>query len=468
MKKLLLFPAHLGTGRARLLAYLEQNQITTENEQTYQLCNVGELASLLLQENLLLFVGSLGKLPAGSLDYLIDHSRVWSSKRGDPVSAQFIYSGKKTRWLASCKSWGYNKPSLDFLRQIRAFFDVLDMGVSTGPGGAGLALLRTSWKREFGLNWKRHRHQRPTQACCNELGERGMGARSDCLTTETFDWAWELDRKNAYGADFSEPMPTGPVTRFLFGLVEDYQIWFGECEVTIPEDLCYGLFPMRDGEGQLYYPTRKGTYTTWMSSYKAAMCQRNGLLVEPQEGWGWYETTTDQALFVQEMEVLRDAHPEIGDLIKLSLVAAIGRLGMDNTRYYLSREGNDETDVRVAFDKRASDYFLKQEIDYKPQSMPHWYWYVQEIASTKLTEEGYQWAKKEMLIGTNTDAVILKPEARTSKYPSKSDSQMVKSGHWRARKLLKVTIPALRHLTATTENGEQIDTRPGVPHTRRS
>lgn len=475
----ILFPNYISKPTQRMLACLEGNQITTENNQTYTLYSIADLSALLLQENLLLFVESITGLPDLWLDYCIEYGRVWCNKRGTPVSIQFTYQGRQTRWVTMSKSWGVKKPTKHFLQNLRSFFNHMDTGVSTGPGGLGLTMMRKSWLSQFRLNWKAHRHQRPNWGVCTEMQEKGMGARSDdSPTRETFDWIWEIDRKNAYGADLSCPLPTGAACRFLDGMGHgDFPIFVADCLVALENESLFGFFPIRNEEGELAYPTRKGTYTTWLWSNQIAMCERHGLKVEIADGWGWRETTTDCAAFVREMECLRDAAPtrQIADWVKLCLVAAIGRLNSSPYRSFLAHDGTDAQ--RIADAGRALDLFLREELDTRPQSMPHWFWYVLSLGMEKLTEEAFLWKQQEMLIATNTDAVLIRKEADTSKYTEKiksmkylDDSMIqhlamdnsIKSGTWQARKLLKVTLPALRHLTATTEQGEKIDKRPGV------
>jgi hypothetical protein len=473
MPKLLLFPPFQARPLRRLLAYLQEQTIITENEQIYTFASVGELASLLYQEQLLLFVSALAAVPHDLFEYLIDRGEVWCTKHGDPISVQLHYPNRATRWIVSAKTWGCPRPTVAFLQRLRNFLAIMEVGDSGSPGGVGLAKLRASWLGQYGLNWKRHRQERPNQAAVAEIRARGMGARSDLLSTDTYEFAWELDRKNAYASDLAQPLPTGPAMRFGHGLIAPFPVWVGTCQVTIPDALCYGLFPMRNLEKQLYYPTQPGQYETWLWSNQAALCARHGLHVEPLAGWGWYETTTDCASFVEQLTALRDQHPEHAGLIKLALVAAIGRLGMEDVRYMLSRHASEE-DVRIALERRASDYFVKTEVEYRPQTMPHWFWYVLASGFCSLTEEAYNWAKGEYLLGTNTDAVILKPEADISRYPSKHspenwemplgrDSNLVGSTDgWRSRKLTKVTLPALRHLIATdAQTGQILDKRPG-------
>lgn len=478
----ILFPSYIpGKPTNRMLAYLDGTKITTENQQVYQLYSIADLASLLYQENLLLFVESIAGLPDSWLDYCIDFAKVWCNKRGTPVSIQFQFIGGATRWVTMSKSWGYKKPSMHFLQNLRRFFNHMDSGVSTGPGGLGLTKLRSSWLSQFRLTWKAHRHERPNWGACEEMQQKGMGARSDdAPTRETFDFIWELDRKNAYGADLASELPTGPACRFLDGIGhEEYRIFVADCTVTVPEDQLFGFFPFRNAESELTYPVRVGQYRTWLWSNQVAMCRRHGLTVEIGDGWGWREVTTDCARFVQEMERLRDCAPikQLADWVKLCLVAAIGRLNSSPYRSFLAHDGEDAQ--RIADAGRALDLFLRQELDTRPQSMPHWFWYVLALGMEQLTEEAWKWKQQEMLIATNTDAVLLRKEASIESYhlknckPSKISQEPseqvspVLSGTWQARKLLKATLPALRHLTAETEQGEKIDKRPGIPSEKR-
>jgi len=229
-----------------------------------------------------------------------------------------------------------------------------------------------------------------------------------------------------------------------------------------------------NGETVTSYPTEPGEYPAWLWNNQVELCERHGLSVKVGDGWGWTETTTDCRKFVKIMEKLRDeAPPEVASMFKLCLVACIGYQGMSSETYTLSLDGEDGKDIRVCSPGLVSEYFVKSKKDYRPKSMPHWMWYILVQVQCWLTEEALKWMKQEMLVATNTDSVLLieKAESHLDGYHSKLETRQcmsLPSGAWRKRPLYNATLPALRHLQATTEEGEKIDHRPGKPRNLRN
>src|SRR6185312_11928884 len=108
----------------------------------------------------------------------------------------------------------------------------------------------------------------------------------------------------------------------------------------------------------------------------------------------------------------------------------------------------------------AYDWFVRSERDYRPATMPHWFNYTLMQCRLSLTKMAKYWAEREMLVATNTDAVLLKPEADVSEYPDKGSPMPV--GAWGKRTLHNVTVPAKRHLIS-----DEKVTRPGAPKKRK-
>lgn len=136
---------------------------------------------------------------------------------------------------------------------------------------------------------------------------------------------------------------------------------------------------------------------------------------------------------------------------------------MEGPRYVLTKEPQEEK-WRVCAQGAVTPYFIKEKKT-RQKGMPHWMWCVLERVNCQLTEQAWLWREQEMLVATNTDAVLLRPEADLSAYAEKGPGNP--SGTWQKRRLTDVTIPALRHLMARGPRGEKIDTRPGVARKRR-
>lgn len=463
----LLFPRYMPNPRRRQLAYLEQGILTLEDGTRFVTSSPEEIADLLYELNTLTFVPSIPKIQY--FDWYIHNGRVWCTKQGTPTSIGLKFPRSSTRWLVSCQAWGYGEPSLDMLHNLRELYQLLEAGVANGPGGLGAAVMKQSWHRQFGDDWMRHRHERPNQYACDDISAHSTGSRSDLFEEHgPFDELVEIDMKNAFGWALAQPLPTGKCLGFWEAeTAREFAIYWAECTVTIHDPLPYGIFPVRTEE-QVLYPTRPGTYQCHLWSNTITRVEEAACSIEIKRGWGWYETTTDCAAFVKQMERFRDQAPaHLKPLIKQVLVAAIGRLGMSSTRHFLSEDGEEGVDEHLAIDGLMTDLFIITERDYHPQSMPHWMWYIFSLVREALEKEAMKWKKQELLVATNVDAVLLKPGQDMSAYPDKESSRpgvdsgelvISPSGTWQKRTLHRVTLPALRHLIS-----DEKTVRPGIP-----
>lgn len=460
---LLLFPTTNGRHIWRRYGMWRDGTLTILDGDTLPAVTAQEIAQVQYDENLILLVDDLMHLP---IEQFLAFTEVNCDKRGTPLSIRITYKGGTTRWIYSIKGWGVVRVSLTFLAELREVHQALDVGTVGSPGGLGMRTLKATWKAQFGDAWWAHRHQRPTEACCGQIRRYGTGSRADLLTDQIKHAALiEVDIKNAFGAAMAARLPTGKVGRFFdYGPPACCVIWVAECHVTLAEPLPYGLFPLKVDGADTIYPTQPGEYATWLWSCQVELCVRHGLTVQVGDGWGWTETTTDCAAFVRLMEQLRDqASPALAGYFKLCLVAAIGVTGMRPEHHVLSLYGEDGVDIRVCADGLATEYFLKTTRDARPKDMPHWMYWILASVQCQLTEEAWTWIQRELLVADNVDAVLLKPEAEPflADYPAKSEPG-TPSGTWRKRTLRDARLPALRHLQATTADGETIDKRPGV------
>jgi len=475
------FPEYIPRPHFREMAFLREGQVVTQGGEHFPVASPQEIWDVINREDLSpLFIQEFLGFSNEWLVAFLELGEINCDKRGTPLSQRLLLSDHTTRWIQSCKSWGYQAPGPRFLQTLSTVQHRMGIGSIGSPGAAGLALLSRTWAEQHGWpvrdeeknlvapGWLAHRQPRPNAFLCAQLKERGTGARSELCTEEKhFSTLIELDIKNAYGAALAGELPAGKESRFFDGLTEGYALWVAECTVTIPQPLCYGLFPVKQ-DGQSFYPREPGTYTAWLWNERVEFLREEGLLVDVGDGYGWWESTRDCALFVETMAHLRDTAktPEEADLYKLCLVAAIGALGMEGPRYVLTREPGDEMH-RLCLDSGEVTEYFKKEKKSRAKGMPHWMWCVLERVNCTLTKEAYLWMKQEMLVGTNTDSVLLKPESKISKYPVKGDSAC-SSGTWQRRELTTVTLPALRHLLATGPQGEKIDKRPGIPRSART
>lgn len=470
-KRSTLFPDYLPRPRTREMAFLRSGELCTQGGAHYPVSSARDIWDLICEQDLSpLFIADWLSFDEEWLAQFLDLGEINCDKRGKPLSQRILLSDHTTRWIQSAKAWGVQSPGPRFLQTLSRVQRGMGIGSIGTPGAAGLTALKRTW-RQYGIpsegspGWLAHRHPRPNAHCCALLKSRGTGARSDlCTDEDRFEALMELDIKNAYGAALAGDLPAGNASRFFGGDVEGFAHWVGECTVTIREPLIFGLFPVK-GEEQTTYPTEPGTYQAWLWNERVDLLRRHGLHVQVGDGYGWWESTRCCEAFVRQMEALRDQAqtPEEADMYKLCLVAAIGALGMEGPRYVLTKEPQEEK-WRVCAQGAVTPYFIKEKKT-RQKGMPHWMWCVLERVNCQLTEQAWLWREQEMLVATNTDAVLLRPEADLSAYAEKGPGNP--SGTWQKRRLTDVTIPALRHLMARGPRGEKIDTRPGVARKRR-
>lgn len=146
-------------------------------------------------------------------------------------------------------------------------------------------------------------------------------------------------------------------------------------------------------------------------------------------------------------------------LLKLALVAFTGRLGMPEERYVLvSGENYQEGDRCIASAGIAYDWWIHQEFNAYPQSMPHIFSHTLMLCRLSLYEKTKYMMEQEMnVIATNTDAVIT--QKRDDTLPLKGEH--VETGEWTALELHEVIVKANRHLNSLEKN-----VNPGIPKKR--
>lgn len=450
-----LFPKFIGKGTWRTLALYHNHELLLESGQRYEIACTDDLAQLLFDLNLLCFVQSILDLPEDWLDLGLEHGDIWCTEDGTPRALRLHGPRNTTRWLAQSDAWGYKAPELEMLSLLRQVFNRAQVGTVTTPGALGIALLKQSWRQQFGDEWRMHRHQRPPEGVCLWLAETCTGARNDFEPEHektVFSVLKEIDLKNGYGFAFSQGVPTGASIGFRGGHCAHFATYYAYCEVAIREPLSYGLFPVRRTTAstvETVYPTQPGIYTTTLWKEEIERLRARGLEVVLGGGEGWSEMTQEPALFVQTLEKLRDDAPEtLKPFFKLALVTGIGRLGLPSVSYTLTEE---ETETRVAFDGRAFDLFVQKHVEKRPESMPHWFYYILMKCRLIYSEEAEKWKEQEMLLGGNTDGLYLSSAADLSTYPTQAEKATQPSGTWIAFQYEEVRLPYSRGFISTTK-----------------
>lgn len=471
-----LFPAFIEKEfKDRNLGFLSHgNQIMTERGESFVIDSFSTLLLTCFNHDLLVFTDELATFPwLGQVIAMGD--KPFCSEQGDVLGIRLRGAKNTSRWIASATAWGHAEyqeealakglslaeATLSWLAMMRKAYIAGGVGTSPSPGAWGMAMFRQTFKELHGEDWKAKRHRRPPGSYAEKIRYESSGARSEVLQLDVrYDLAYEIDRKNAYGAALSEAQPTGKTYRVRGDAVQFYPFYFVECEVTVHEELPLGVFPLRQGEGRNrhpVFPTAAGTYRTWLWNREVDVSRRDGLTVVIVAGFGWTEATFDFQPFVEKVAELRDSAPkELQPLLKTALVAFTGRLGMPEERYVLV-SGNDraEEDRALGFDGVVYDWWIHQEFNAMPQSMPHIFSHILMLCRLSLYEKA-KWSNEQGLnvIATNTDAVLC--ERTDASIPAKG--KPVNTGDWTALELHHVVVPANRHLIS-----DEKVTRPGIP-----
>ncbi len=126
-------------------------------------------------------------------------------------------------------------------------------------------------------NWKRHRS--PGRATSAFIREYLVPGRTDIPNLSLA---------------FIPRLPTGgaPISLSRVDLQDDNDVetWFCRCNVTIPQPLPLGPFPVKTEIGILY-PSQPGSYNTVLWREQVQDCLMAGCYVTVQGGWGWSKWT---------------------------------------------------------------------------------------------------------------------------------------------------------------------------------
>ena len=390
----------------RTLAYYENGVLSDEHGRS-QSITFDELLSQMFIRKLLVLVESLDQYLALSLDA---GGEITCTPEGKALSIRFKHK-KQTRWLIESLRWGFKRPTPLVLQSLRALFNHVGCGDLTSPGALGQASMRASWRAAWGLDWPKHRHQRPSPQCCSDLYENTTGARNELIPGQGryYPTLIELDRKNAYTAEFAE-QPTGPTLTFWSGVIDRLKVWVGRVIVHIKEALRWGCFPYRaTPDADLSYPTEPGDYPCWLWSNEAALAEERGCQLTIKNGWGWTETTREPEVWVEWASEKRESAPDqqTRDLWKVCMVAAIGRMGMRPEQYTLVPEPLSEEDRPAGL----FDAWIHCERDESPTALPHWMQYALARCRENIYREFEPYRAAELLVSVDTDAGYLKPAA---------------------------------------------------------
>ncbi len=452
---------------SRVLAYYDaaENLIIDEEGNRYELGDDFHcFVALLWESNYLLFVGSLASFCF--LPDIIAHPlhEVLCAKppQAKPIAAKLRGRGNTTRWIVQADAWGL-PASAALLQTLRATYEHCQVGTQSTPGGLGQALMRRSYKEEYGEEWWKHRHYRPALPVCNDILNHMTGGRVDTPGLGKFyEVLYEYDQKSAYAAHYFQH-PAGTAVRIY--KCESGVTYFAHCKVSIPPDisLLLGPFPVRVEENdhsRPEYPTEPGTYDAWLWREEIEDCRQLGLEVEVLEGWAWERWTEDNSPWVLLMEMLREAAPapDIAENIKRATVSGIGRHGVSPVLYQLvGPEQAAEDDIPIAESISETEgliynWFVHQFHDPRYNAQVHWFAYTIMQCRRTLYWKALAMKQKEfeagaeVLVATNYDAVYATYEDESVPLAGTDQARALRTGGWKRMQLHRVKIPKPRHI----------------------
>jgi len=441
----------------RVLAYYTKGNIYTEIGKKFTVSDWGDLYDLMFRENLCLFVESLSDYDDFKFlyDCIIDpRASVACSKKGIAIGVILSYKNN-TRWIVQFSTWNL-EPGIVSILQLRKLMNYIGMGDYHTPARLGRELMYHVWRM-----YQLPRHTQPNGFCCEFLKKNQSGGRVDTPGLgKHYDEVIEIDMSSAYLSNFMVH-PTGtsvPWHNTRYAMHREFPVWFGECLIDIMEDLPLGPFPVRkydelDRFKTIDYPTKKGTYRTYIWSSTAEVCEKYNCRVDPIAGYGWYELTADNALW-SNLAYLMKKNAEydfVEDMWKQCIVAAIGSHGMNQVFYELvpEEEADLSKDRHFTSDREAFDWVIVEKRNLSQPRMSHWFGSTLARTSNDVFSNAYKYARENRLVATNYDSIIFEIrdlQSDTGHYVSRTDARSVPAGTWRWEILHDVDIIAPRSL----------------------
>lgn len=450
------WPPYCPKPRERVLAVmLGDGSILAETGEKWLPETWDDMASLLFQENLLVFIGDVSHAcqpwQNNILDELVGDKagklRGGWSEIGYNKNQQYLTSVKvhrkwpdsrgRMRWqvrtMEVSEAWGRTiEPEL--LTDLRYLFTLLETGVVATPGAAGYATMARFWKGKSLADMPKH--FRPPLTVVELLENQAIGSRRESYRpTEVFTQAYELDRRCGFAAEAGE-LPMGPTIYFPGCVAHDelYHLegeprqetftWWGKCIVKLLRDLQMGdvaPFAVRDPQtDELHWPTTAGSYTTYLWKHEADEIQRRFLadgdmvVLTICEAWAWVESTAQLAPWRAFMDAQRREaarHSKAAEaLVKQVIVAAIGRLGLPyeyNEILAEPEEGAVPLEGAALFDEPL---YLKTTFDDLGQPK-HWQSWILSKMNMKLYEV-LRWGYLNGIgmVSSNVDSVVFEKD----------------------------------------------------------
>lgn len=350
--------------------------------------------------------------------------------KNDGVSCIAIRQGNHWTTVASLAKWFPNWIEYDvseLLKHIQSVCVDVGVGIQPSPSSLGASLMY--------MRWNGKKVTRPPNGCRQALLDNLIGGRvsypKEGLRLPTVT---ELDLRSAY-ASCSYGLPVGttqyiPETDGVGGdyLCDHFRSWYGRCSIVVTSPLLLGVFAVQNtglaGSATKWtYPREPGTYEAWLWKEEWIDCLASGCQLTVHEAYAWEEVSNGLQPWVEEMEALRYAYEADGEpvkalMVKRSIVAAIGRLGIaPEKRTIVSANDAREGDTPLVYANASipfSGRYVRVEHEENCGAPVHWHSHILMLCRRRMYHRGLEEIEDgNEIIAENFDALYLaKPSQR--------------------------------------------------------
>lgn len=319
---------------------VERNRVVTQYGEIIEFETSSDLKAILFRENLLGFCAIdyltlpwvEGAILAGEQANYSDHAC--------RILGISFKEGSRIRHVSAATAWpGLAPENLDLLDEL---FDYCEAGPYTTPASLGQALMRRLWPGDRPL-----RH--PPWQAWRDIKDNIIGGRSELYYPDVqFSSCTEEDQNNAY-AHAIKAIPAGmcmSVSRRVD--LHRYAWHYGQWGWRTSPIVDVPILGYREGN-RAHYPHLSDWRTGWFTKEEIEAASTQAYELRFLRGWGWTETRSSFSTWANHLDWMKQQLPApLKDWLKLAIVGAIGRFGVDRQRWDLYhndqiRKVSDET-----------------------------------------------------------------------------------------------------------------------------
>lgn len=364
-----------------------------------------------------------------------EKSKVLCSRRGKPFLARMQAKKNSSRWIVSCRSWGEQECSPEFLQNMERLYEYYGLGFKPTPSSLGVELMRQVWK-EYNLP----RHTAPNLACEQFIRDNAVGGIVQTPGKgRYYNELMYLDMASAWVSMYVLH-PTGTPIAFRGNNIECFSEFFCRCDIFVPSTLPLGCFPIRKASktGQrVVYPTEEGVYRdVYLWGIQIEDCRRAGCIVNILNGYGWNSLTKDNFHWSEHAYRFRNGSND-GFITKQSKainVAAIGRMFRPREQYSLTGNGDIALGDKPVFTegREPLDLYLHKEYDSASALMVHWYAYTIASCNSHVYNFALPYAKEGRLVSIDYDSIMILENGERGRFIQKKSMEALECppGTW--------------------------------------